>query len=65
MRVTRDAQVSIFENLANHEYGARLEKLSQVLDEHPAIVELAPIQKRAFLANQARFERLKLRCVPS
>ena len=40
MRVTRDAQTSIFENFSNHEFGVRLEKLSQVLDQHPAMVDL-------------------------
>jgi len=40
MRVTRNAQASIFENFANHEYGVRLQKLSQVLDQHPEILTL-------------------------
>ena len=40
MRVTRDAQASIFENFSNHEYGLRLQKLSQVLDEHSEILTL-------------------------
>jgi len=39
MRETRNAQVSIFENYSNHEYGSRLRKLSEVLDEHPALLD--------------------------
>jgi len=38
VRGARDAQTSIFENFSNHEYGVRLEKLSQVLDRQPAFV---------------------------
>lgn len=40
MRVTRIAQVSIFENFSNHEYGVRLQKLSKILDQNPEILTL-------------------------
>jgi len=40
MRVTRNAQASIFEHYSNHEYGVRLQKLSEVLDRQPEILEL-------------------------
>lgn len=39
MRVTRNAQASIFEHYSNHEYGVRLRKLSAVLDRQPEILE--------------------------
>ena len=40
MRETRNAQISIFEHYSNHEYGIRLRRLSEVLDEHPEILDL-------------------------
>ena len=40
MRETRNAQISIFEDYSNHEYGIRLRRLSEVLDEHPEILDL-------------------------
>jgi len=40
MRETRDAQASIFEYYSDHEYGVRLRKLSQILDQHPEILGL-------------------------
>jgi len=40
MRETRIAQVSIFENYSEHEFGARLKVLSNVLDQHPEILSL-------------------------
>lgn len=40
MRETRNAQASIFEHYSNHEYGVRLQKLSEVLDRHPEILNL-------------------------
>jgi IS5 family transposase len=40
MRETRNAQASIFEEYSNHEYGVRLQKLSEVLDKHPGILDL-------------------------
>ena len=40
MRETRNAQASIFEHYSNHEYGIRLQKLSEVLDRHPGILDL-------------------------
>ena len=40
MREARNAQVSIFEYYSNHEYGVRLRRLSEVLDEHPEILDL-------------------------
>ena len=40
MRVTRNAQASIFEFYAEHEFVARLSGLSDLLDAHPEILEL-------------------------
>lgn len=40
MRETRIAQGSIFENYSNHEYGTRLRRLSDLLDQHPEILDL-------------------------
>ena len=40
MRETRSTQASIFEHYSNHEYGSRLQKLSEVLDRHPEILNL-------------------------
>jgi len=40
MRETRVAQISIFENYSEHEFGTRLKKLSCLLDEHPEILTL-------------------------
>ena len=40
MRETRVAQVSIFENYSEHEFGARLKALSNLLDQHPEILTL-------------------------
>ena len=40
MRETRIAQASIFENYSKHEFGARLEALSNRLDQHPDILFL-------------------------
>jgi len=40
MRVTRLAQVSIFENYSEHEFGVQLKNLSDLLDEHPDILTL-------------------------
>lgn len=40
MRETRVAQVSIFENYSKHELGIRLRTLSELLDQHPEILEL-------------------------
>lgn len=40
MRETRYAQASIFEHYSNHEYGIKLQKLSEVLDRQPEILNL-------------------------
>ena len=40
MRVTRLAQVSIFENYSEHEFGVQLKILSSLLDEYPEILTL-------------------------
>lgn len=40
MRVTRLAQVSIFENYSEHEHGVHLRKLSTLLDAHPEVLVL-------------------------
>jgi IS5 family transposase len=40
MRETRVAQVSIFENYSEHEFGLRLKLLSCSLDERPEILDL-------------------------
>lgn len=40
MRITRLAQVSIFENYSEHEFGIQLKKLSTLLDEYPEILAL-------------------------
>jgi IS5 family transposase len=40
MRETRNAQVSIFENYSDHQYGILLKRLSERLDEHPEILDL-------------------------
>ncbi|RCV87417.1 ISNCY family transposase, partial [Vreelandella rituensis] len=40
MRETRHAQASIFEHYSNHEYGIKLQKLSEVLDRQPEILNL-------------------------
>ena len=40
MRETRIAQTSIFENYSKHEFGARLQALSNRLDQNPEILLL-------------------------
>lgn len=40
MRITRVAQVSIFENYSKHEFGQQLQSLSEILDEHPEVLAL-------------------------
>jgi IS5 family transposase len=40
MRETRIAQASIFENYSEHEFGARLKALSNLLDQHPEVLSL-------------------------
>ena len=40
MRETRTTQMSIFDSYAKHEFGEFLEKLSRLLDEQPALVQL-------------------------
>lgn len=40
MRETRNAQASIFDRYAEHEFGRQLERLSALLDCHPEILEL-------------------------
>ncbi|MFT5452220.1 MAG: IS5 family transposase [Enterobacterales bacterium] len=40
MRVTRLAEVSIFENYSEHEFGIQLKALSDSLDVHPDILSL-------------------------
>jgi len=39
MRETRDAQASIFDFCAQHEFGTRLSRLSSELDQHPEILD--------------------------
>jgi len=39
MRETRDAQASIFDFYAQHEFGTRLSQLSAELDQHPEILD--------------------------
>ena len=38
MRMTRLAQISIFENYSKHEFGSRLKSLSTLLDKYPEIL---------------------------
>lgn len=40
MRETRVAQISIFENYSKHEFGERLKALSNILDQHPSLLNL-------------------------
>lgn len=40
MRETRTAQLSIFDFYAEHEFGSRLQALSELLDEQPAMLTL-------------------------
>lgn len=40
MRETRNAQISIFENYSEHEFGERLKTLSSLLDQYPQILSL-------------------------
>lgn len=40
MRVTRTAQSSIFEMFSEHEYGIQLKRLSEMLDQHPQLVDI-------------------------
>lgn len=40
MRVTRLAQISIFEKFSEHEHGAHLKTLSALLDEYPEVLDL-------------------------
>lgn len=40
MRITRLAQVSIFENYSDHQFGVQLKSLSDRLDEYPKILTL-------------------------
>ena len=40
MRITRLAQISIFENYSEHEHGIQLKKLSALLDEYPEVLAL-------------------------
>lgn len=40
MRITRLAQISIFENYSEHEFGVQLKTLSALLDEYPEILTL-------------------------
>ena len=43
MRGTRVARASIFENYSEHEFGARLKALSNILDQHTEIFSLVAI----------------------
>lgn len=40
MRETRVAQISIFENYSQHEFGVQLKQLSSILDRYPEILSL-------------------------
>lgn len=40
MRETRTVQSSIFDSYSQHEHGVRLSELSQLLDEHPEVLDL-------------------------
>lgn len=40
MRITRLAQISIFENYSEHEHVIHLKKLSSLLGEHPEMLTL-------------------------
>ena len=40
MRVTRNAQASIFENYSEHQFGVHLKTLSDILDKHPEFLSL-------------------------
>ena len=51
MRQRRTVQRSIFENYAEHEIGLRLEKISEILDEHPAILELVEQDFKGYSLN--------------
>lgn len=72
MRETRNAQASIFEHYSNHEYGSRLQKLSEVLDRHPEILDLVAADLvdasvsavgRTGLSAESVLRCLLLRCV--
>lgn len=40
MRETRTVQSNIFDSYSQHEHGVRLSELSQLLDEHPEVLDL-------------------------
>ena len=40
MRETRNAQATLFDHYAKHQFGRQLEKLSALLDDYPQILEL-------------------------
>ena len=40
MRETRNAQATLFDHYAKHEFGRQLEKLSELLDGYPRILDL-------------------------
>ena len=40
MRETRNAQATLFDHYAKHEFGRPLEKLSELLDDYPQILDL-------------------------
>ena len=40
MRETRNAQATLFDHYAKHEFGRQLEKLSELLDGYPQILDL-------------------------
>jgi len=58
MRETRVAQASIFENYSKHEFGVRLEALSNILDQHPEILSL--VAKDLVDASLAKVGRIGL-----
>lgn len=46
MRETRNAQMSVFDFYAKHEHGTQLKDLSDILDDHPQILELIELDLR-------------------
>ena len=59
MRETRVAQASIFENYSEHEFGAQLKALSNILDQHPEILSLVAKDLIDESVSEGRTNRFK------
>ena len=67
MRETRTIQLSIFDSYSKHEHGVLFSELSQLLDEHPEVLELLRVdlidpQCRPTVSQSLRVESV-LRCL--